>query len=115
MENNSVILHGIVKRDAESVCTSEGYYVLDFSLEVWCENAQRWDIFDCRTTNETDAYGECQGFLSKGDLLTIEGCLERWTTTAEKRIGNKTITIKSTDVLVFVDLITDIERVGNEY
>lgn len=115
MENNSVILHGIVKRDAQSVCTSGSFYVLDFSVEVWNESAQRQDVFDCRTTNETEAYDNCQGYLNKGDCVTVEGILERRTSTSEGRIGGKTITLKSTDVIVFAEFIDDIERASDEY
>lgn len=115
MENNNVFLHGIIKRDAEARPSKDDCYVLDFTVKVWNENIQRWDNFDCRTTNMMDAYDDCQGYLSYNDKVTLEGCLERFTTTQEGKIGDKKVTISSTNVLIFVDNFIDIERANDEY
>lgn len=103
MENNSVYLQGTVKRDVDAQPAGDGCYILDFGVEVYNPTAERMDIFDCRVVSNTLPYDQCEGFLSKGDEVVLEGMLEKRTRTQEGRVGSNTVTVKSTGIFIYVE------------
>jgi hypothetical protein len=103
MYNNYVRLSGTVKRAAEA-----GSGVLDFALEVPNERG-RLDIYDCRLTSKSEAYGQLEGFVNEGEPLEVEGHLERRTVCKEERVGLVMVTARYTTTLVYVDGIIEQE------
>lgn len=95
---NQVIISGTVKRDANA---SNGF--LDFALVVPGE--KRADVFDCWTSDRTDAYRELEGFVSEGEELTVIGHLCKRTWTAQDRLAGDLVEVKATKTIVFVDNI----------
>lgn len=100
-DNNSVHLIGVIKRNA-TAGDSGTNRVLDFAVEVTNRQGRR-DIFDCRLTNESDAYEELEGFVNEGEPIEIIGHLEKITRTEGKRVGSVWVEVRNTSTFVYVD------------
>lgn len=101
MENNSVTLAGVVKRNAVG-----GSGVMDFTLEV--TNAKgRKDFFDCRTTEQSAAYQQLEGFVNEGERLEVFGHLEKVTRTEAQRVAGVMVEVKCTSTIIFVDNVIE--------
>jgi len=107
MENNSVHLIGIVKRGAKAGNNGKGGQVLDFALQVTDPNTGRYDIFDCRLTEISDAMEQLEGFVEEGEQLEIMGHLVKRTSTESQRIAGVWIDVRSTATVVYVDSIVE--------
>lgn len=105
MGENEVRLSGTVKRDAQAGM-AKGCKVLDFAIQVPSQ-AGRLDIFDCRLTDQSDAYSQLEGFVEGGEELTVIGHLEKRTTTESQRIAGAFVEVRTTAVIVYVDAIED--------
>ena len=103
MENNSVYLAGKVKRGAEA---NSG--VMDFAIEIINSKGRR-DIFDCRTTSQSAAYEQLEGFVNEGEDIEIMGHLEKRTTTEAQRVSGVLVEVKHTVTIIYVDSIVEAE------
>lgn len=99
MDNNSVHLIGTVKRDATA-----GDGVLDFAIEVPDEKGTI-QIFDCRLTSRSDAWGELEGFVNEGEPIEVIGHLGKRTTTDGVRICGVWVDVRNTTTFIFVDKV----------
>lgn len=101
MDHNSVHLIGRVKRSAEAG-TSRSNRVLDFAVEVEGDRGRR-NIFDCRITSASAAFGELDGFVNEGEHIEIIGHLNKQTVTEGARINGVWVEVRNTQTIVFVD------------
>ena len=101
MENNSVNLIGVVKRDAVA-----GSGTLDFCIEVTNEKG-RHDFFDCRTTQQSAAYQQLEGFVNGGERLEVMGHLEKMTRTESQRLAGVLVEVKTTMTVIYVDSVIE--------
>lgn len=97
MENNYVHLIGTVKRDAV-----QGDGVIDFSVNV-PNHKGTMQIFDCRTTQRSDAWDKLEGFVNEGEPIEIIGHLEKRTTTDGMRISGVWVEVRNTTNVIYVD------------
>ena len=106
MENNSVHLIGIVKRDAKA---SENSETIDFTLEVEDERGRK-SFIDCRATGARDAYDKLEGVANAGETLEVYGHLIRVTRNEEHTMSGVLVRIRVTNTIVYVDdVITEDE------
>lgn len=99
---NQIIMSGTVKRDATA---NNGF--LDFALMVPGE--KRSDVFDCWTSDRSEAYRELEGFVSEGEELTIIGHLCKRTWTEQDRLAGDLVEVRATKTIIFVDSIGEEE------
>ena len=99
---NQIIMSGTVKRDATA---NNGF--LDFALMVPGE--KRSDVFDCWTSDRSEAYRELEGFVSEGEELTIIGHLCKRTWTEQDMLAGDLVEVRATKTIIFVDSIGEEE------
>ena len=99
---NEVHLKGTVKRDATSSEADNGTKVLDFAVEV-AGDGGRYDIYDCRLTDRSEAFAKLEGFVEMGEEVELVGHLEKRTDTNRERISGAMVEVKVTKVIVYVD------------
>jgi len=107
MENNSVHLLGVVKRNAQAGDNGKGGQVLDFAIQVTNPTNGRYDIFDCRLTDYSAAMKKLEGFVSEGEELELVGHLERVTRTEAQRLAGVWVEARVTQTIVYVDSIVN--------
>mgnify|MGYP002526901733 CR=1 FL=1 len=74
MNENFVHVEGVVKRDSEATSPNKGVMVMDFCLEVPTGLGDRTEVYvDCFAA--TDACRQVDGFVEKGERLSVEGRL----------------------------------------
>ena len=101
MDSNFGHLLGTVKRDAKAG-RSGSTSVLDFAVEVVNERG-KLDIFDCRLTDQSEAYAELDGFVSEGEEIEVIGHLEKRTVTDGVRVAGVWVDVRSTQTCIYVD------------
>lgn len=103
---NVVHLQGRVKRRAEAVQEKDGK-VLDFGLEVWAPESDRWEVIDCRCTNRDGLIDDLDGYVEEGEELYLEGRLQKRTRMSDEKLANVYLKVRMSDVIVFVDRIME--------
>lgn len=109
MGDNVVRLRGHVKRSVECA-TERGTRILDFAIEVWSDKNNRLDVFDCRTTDGSNAMEELEGFVTEGELLEVEGHLEKSTSSERQRMAGVMVEVRHTSIVVYVDEVIEKEE-----
>lgn len=99
---NEIRLSGTVKRDATSSEADNGTKILDFAVEV-AGDGGRFDIFDCRLTDRSEAFAKLEGFVEMGEEIELVGHLEKRTDTNKERISGAMVEVKVTKVIIYVD------------
>lgn len=100
MSRNEVHIEGIVKRDSEASSPRPGISVMSFCLAVPDPSNDGMDVYvDCFAA--TDAVGQLEGFVSKGEMLAVDGQLTFRTMTDYK--GRK-----KSAIVVYVENVEEI-------
>lgn len=74
MRENFVRVEGKVKRDSEATRPNDGVEVMDFCLEVPTGLGDRSEVY-VDVFAATDACRQVDGFVEKGERLSVEGRL----------------------------------------